>query len=252
MKKLMRYSAAAAMLAVILLVGAVCCQAAEVQLAGVRLNDSVMNLINRTGWGLPEGIGPLAQTGASATSNSARPAGSTARGIGMADRLPPQLAAGINRQSGVTASPVRGTGVQAQAPADKKTNELRGTGGLQYWLYSKANGVKVILSVEPSGNIANITVQGPASREIRTSRGIGLGSSYFDLINFYGYPENSQPIASGLRVVYSDQDVIFTLQNLRVTEITVGKPPALPAPSARGPMGVGPAGGGGGGITGRQ
>jgi len=133
----------------------------------------------------------------------------------------------MTRYTGVTET----TTPRSTTPEAGK-GELRGTGGMQYWLYSKSNGTRFILGVEPSGNIATITVQGPPNNQIRTSRGIGLGSSYFDLINFYGYPETSSNTSSGLRINYSDQDVIFLLQNLQVTEITIGKPPAL-APQAK-------------------
>jgi hypothetical protein len=243
MRMSIRFSATAAMLAVVFGLALTRAQAAEVQLAGVRLNDSVMNLLSRSGWGIPDAIGPLAQAGGT-TASSANQGASGVSGQGGGSRqLPPALRAKLGVQTeNVVASPAQPTAAQGQKPAaPQRTSELRGTGGMQYWLYSKSGGGKIILAVEPSGNIANITAQGPPNNQIRTSRGIGLGSSYFDLINFYGYPEVSQPIPSGLRVVYSDQDVIFILQNLRVTEITVGRPPAVStSANSRRPTGMPP------------
>jgi hypothetical protein len=207
--------------------------AAEVQLAGIRLNDPVMNLITRAGWGLPEGIGPIAQTGAAPA--SARAGGATTASASRevaplpVETVPSRTGTNrLGRPGGTIASPAQQK-AGASAAADK--GELRGTAGLQYWLYSKSNGLRIVIGVEPAGNIATINVQGPPNNQVRTSRGIGLGSSYFDLINFYGYPEASQPIAGGLRVNYADQDVTFQLQNLQVTEITIGTPPAAAAPA---------------------
>jgi hypothetical protein len=105
---------------------------------------------------------------------------------------------------------------------------LRGTQGLQYWLYSRA-GADIILGIEPSGNIATITAQGSYSPQIYTSRGIGLGDDYFSLISSYGYPESNVPISEGLKIAYPEQDVTFILKNLHITEISIGQPPALPA-----------------------
>jgi hypothetical protein len=108
---------------------------------------------------------------------------------------------------------------------------LRGSRGLQYWLYQRPGGVKVILGVEPSGVVAFINVQGPPNLFIYTSRGIGLGDAYSDLINAYGYPERTRPVSQGVEITYPEEDVVFVLENLRVTEITIGEPPAPAAPS---------------------
>jgi hypothetical protein len=229
-------------------------RAVEMQLAGAQLNESIMEFITRPGWGLPEGIGPLAQAGATtaaktSTENAAASSSSAqAGGRRIRDEVRYPGAAGRLNQTRTFASPAnRVTTQAAQAAtattATKNTNEMRGTGGIQYWLYAKSNGLRIVLGVEPSGNIATITAQGPPNYQVRTSRGVGLGSSYFDLINFYGYPENTQSLATGLRIAYPDQDVIFLLQNLQVTEITVGQPPALSttqkstAPTGRGNSG---------------
>jgi hypothetical protein len=73
-----------------------------------------------------------------------------------------------------------------------------------------------------------ITAQGLFSPEVYTSKGIGLGDSYFDLISAYGYPEVLQSVSDGLKITYSDDDIVFHLKNLRVAEITIGQ---LPAPT---------------------
>jgi len=223
-----------------LVMGASIAGAAEVQLAGVRLDSSVVNLLTDPSWGEPEGIGPLAQaaggggTPRGGLAATTRQGGGGAPGMGRASGagLPSASVAGGARQAGRT-----------PAPQAAEKGELRGSAGLQYWLYKKPGGLKVVFGVEPSGAISTIAVQGPFNPEIFTNRGIGLGDSFSDLVNAYGYPDRTRPVAQGLQISYPDQDVVFTLANLRVIEIAIGQPPAQPAAAAQ-PVARAAAGGG--------
>jgi len=255
-------------------------RAAEVQLAGVRLDEPVVNLLTRPGWGQPQGIGPLAElaaalpggtggrTAATGTVAAVGPAGTrvgalagraasaTTPGMlpgmmpGMPGMMPGMMGAmgpgiagmrpGMTGRMGTTGQPgavsAGAWGLMNQPTQRTEKGELRGTRGLQYWLYPKRGGVRVILGVEPSGNIATITVQGSFSPEVYTSRGIGLGDSFTDLISAYGYPERTQPTGEGLEITYPEQDVRFALKSLRITEITIGQPPAPPPAAVQAAM----------------
>ncbi len=200
--------------------------AAEVQLGGVRLNEPVMNLLTRPGWGQPEGIGPLAALSLAQASGTV--AGPGQMGSGMSEQ---GMGGGMDMFGGM--GPGTGRmgyqGMQRQGAAvggAAAKGELRGTTGPQFWLYLRQSGVRLILGVEPSGRIATITALGSYSPEIYTSRGIGLGDTYFALIGAYGYPDLTQPTGEGLEITYPDQDVRFALKNLRITEIAIGQPPA--------------------------
>jgi hypothetical protein len=246
---------------------ALAANAAEVQLAGVRLDESVLDLLARPGWGQPSGIGPLAelriQAAAAATTagttitprspgRSAVPgrrglSDTAARGrrasSGMAEE---QVGARRGRRGAYTSDEMPGglppgSGAQVNsglmnqtAPATTTTSakgELRGTQELQYWLYNRPGGVRVILGVAPSGTVSTITAQGSSSTEVFTSQGIGLGDAFSALFSAYGYPDKTEALSDGLLLIYSDQDIRFILKGMQVTEITIGRPPApTPAP----------------------
>ena len=234
--------------------------AVEVQLAGVRLDSPVTDLLVNSGWGEPDGIGPLADLSLARSASASRPAGGAAgarggpRGRPMAGRGGAGRTAGspvpgaLNRLSGGGAPATLGSTPTAQGGQPAAKGELRGTPGVQYWLY-KRNGIRVILGIETSGNIATIVAQGPRSSSVRTRRGISLGDTFSAIFNAYGYPDKYSPVSGGiLQVAYPDEDITFTLSNLRVTEITIGEMPAVGAglgaaraPGAAGATGAGAA-----------
>jgi len=197
--------------------------AVEVQLAGVRLDTPIVRLLTAPGWGEPDGIGPLARTAP-----------------GGAARATPVGGPGMGMRGGPAAG--RFSGAAAARGGATEKGEMSGTQGLQYWIYKKQGNVKVVLGVDPSGNVATITVQGPSSLSIYTNRGIGLGDTFSDLVNAYGYPERTLPTGQGLQIAYPEQDVTFTLENLRVVEIAIGQPPAPPPTARRAATAARPAG----------
>ncbi len=205
--------------------------AVEVQLAGVRLGSPIVDLLVNPSWGEPEGIGPIVGgAGRVASSDSGGAAGSgTSRGGGTGGR-PGGMRGARPRGGGGGAASRRAGGAGGGAGAAQQPKA--GTSiGVQYWLYRRPSGVEVILAVERSGAIAMIDVQGPADFTIYTSRGIGLGDTYSDLVNAYGYPDHIQTVGEGLVISYPEQNVTFTLGNLRVSRIRIGD---RPAPSAQG------------------
>jgi hypothetical protein len=238
---------------------ALAANAAEVQLAGVRLDESVLDLLARPGWGQPSGIGPLAelriQTAATAatagaTITSRSPGRSAVAGRRASSGMAGERAGMRGGRRGVYTSGELpgglppGSGAQASnglmnvtAPATTTTTtanakgELRGTQELQYWLYNRPGGVRVILGVAPSGTVSTITAQGSGSTDVFTSQGIGLGDAFSALFSAYGYPDKTEALSDGLLLIYSDQDIRFILKGMQVTEITIGRPPVpTPAP----------------------
>jgi hypothetical protein len=248
MKRDMRFSCIALALGALLFVCLTStAYAAEIRLAGVRLNETVINLLTRNDWGQPIGIGPLAEIsrmssmgGASTVAspqggmmNRGMMQGGGGGGAGMLSDGPMGKFSGGMMNSARPTTPAA-TGASQQG-------ELRGTQGTQYWLYFKNIKpnvrIRVILGVEPTGNVSTITVQGPANTYASTSRGIHIGSSITAIQRAYGYPEQWRNLPEGTEITYPDQDVRFTVNNVSglVTELTIGQPPVSVAPAGRTP-----------------
>jgi hypothetical protein len=117
-----------------------------------------------------------------------------------------------------------------------------------YWYYRRAAGAVMVLSLSPAGEVKTITLSGvlpyPAGR---TTRNIGLASSYMDVIARYGYPDQTVSLGNAIELTYVDHGVRFTLEGMRVTRIAIGAEivgavaaaPAAPAPEGP-PVGLTP------------
>ena len=109
-----------------------------------------------------------------------------------------------------------------------------------YWLYRRPGGVQLVLTLNQRGLVTAITLNGTRPYPPgQTSKGIGLGSAYPDLIRRYGYPDRAVTSGLSLDLTYIDHGVKFRLDGMRVTQITIGayvETAAPPAPAkASGP-----------------
>ncbi len=102
-----------------------------------------------------------------------------------------------------------------------------GGGGVQaggmYWYYRRPGGALIVLTLNLGGEVTAITLSGigptPGGR---TSKGIGLGNGYMDLIAQYGYPDQSLSSGTSLEMTYVDHGVRFSLDSMRVRMIEIG------------------------------
>jgi hypothetical protein len=119
----------------------------------------------------------------------------------------------------------RGTGaVRTQRVSRGATTVARGAAGPgMYWYYRRPAGAVLVLSLDEQGVVTAITLSGtlpyPAGR---TSRGIGLTSTYMDIIAQYGYPDQTLIQGAAVQLTYVDHGVRFQLEGMRVHEIAIG------------------------------
>jgi hypothetical protein len=107
----------------------------------------------------------------------------------------------------------------------------------------------MVLSLTLTGEVKAITLSGALPYNAgRTTRNIGLASSYMDVISRYGYPDQTVSLGNAIELTYVDHGVRFTLEGMRVTRIAIGAEivgaveaaPATPAPEAAPPVGLSP------------
>ena len=147
------------------------------------------------------GRGMRAGRGAGAARGGARGA---ARGGGTA------RAGGAGRAGGA-----------ARTRAGAATAGLAGPG--MYWYYHRIADVVLVLSLDRTGMVTAITLTGTFPyRGGRTSRGIGLSSTYMDIIAQYGYPDRTAIQGTAVQLTYVDHGVRFQLEGMKVREIAIG------------------------------
>jgi hypothetical protein len=239
--------------------------AVERELAGVRLGDKSLDLLDRPGFGEPNFIGPLgtlayvAPQQQPSQASAAGPVGPSAavgasagmRGGGM--RAGGMRAGGMRgggmrgggmrgggmRGGGMPGGGMRGGGMRGGAAGGgMRTGAVGGrAGGARaaapgassvagpgmYWYYRRPGGATLLLTLTQTGQVTAITLTGRALYvRGRTTRGIGLTSSYMELISQYGYPDQIVTGGTVLELTYVDHGVRFTLDNMQVTEISIG------------------------------
>jgi hypothetical protein len=92
-----------------------------------------------------------------------------------------------------------------------------------YWYYRRPGGAFIVLTLSLDGEVTAIKLAGLAPTPGgRTSRGIGLGQGYMEVIAQYGYPDQSVISGTVLELSYVDHGVRFTLDSMRVREIEIG------------------------------
>jgi len=94
------------------------------------------------------------------------------------------------------------------------------------WIYNRKvndkKGASQLVSYEfligPSGQVEQIRVSGYTGGNVRTNRGIGLGSTYREVIATYGYPEEHAAYGSVLVASYKNRaHISFQFLNDRVS-----------------------------------
>ena len=227
-----------------------CCWAVERELSGVRLGDRALALLDRSGYGQPAYIGPLgtisvappeqqrqaAESAAGgATSARSGPAGPTAARGGMrgggargggARGGGRGGARGGGMRGGGGRGGARGGGMGAAAGAGRGRT-AGGTAGVQgpgmYWYYRRPGGAVIVLTLNLEGEVTAITLAGMSPTPGgRTTRGIGLGNGYMEVISQYGYPDQTVSSGTVLELTYVDHGVRFTLDSMRIREIEIG------------------------------
>ena len=92
-----------------------------------------------------------------------------------------------------------------------------------YWYYGRTADVVLVLTLDRVGVVRAITLSGTFPyRAGRTSRGIGLASTYMDIIAQYGYPDNTAILGTSVQLTYVDHGVRFQLEGMKVREIAIG------------------------------
>jgi len=206
-------------------------QALEQSLATVAIGKPAISLLVQPGYGIPNAIGPLGRTArpdafgplpaasravAAPRVAAARPLASPAPGSTRVGTFDPSYTGGEEEEDRPSA-PAR----TAAAPAAA----ISGT--LIYWLYPRPQS-RVIVGIDPKGQVQTVTVQGTALRGVTTTRGIGLGSPIDQIYRTYGY-RSAAAAGATMRIDYPNEGVRFELRGLRVTEISIGKAPIAPA-----------------------
>jgi len=205
---------------------AVGAQAQEQKLAEVTVGQSkALDVINR--YGSPDYIGP--SLGAAnevnritQTPTSMTPPGATGLIPGT---LPIIGRSGYPGATGMpgpgypgTGYPGAGGGQPMMAPVDRNVYLMyeRGATRLIFGIETSAQGT----AEGATGVVTTIMVVGD-SYGTRTTKGITLGDGMEKVIAAHGYPDRQRFTAAGLTLTYEDQDVVFTLRNMRVRAITV-------------------------------
>ncbi len=215
-------------LTVLMLTPADSSRAAEHTLAGIRVFASVHDVLAR--YGNPNRIiTDAAQFSATTTSSSS----AGAAGGGMQQMGVPGLGGmrqgaaefgGAGGQSGVPgmgapANPYAAPGAPGQ---DSTASTTSSTSGEVMYVYNRPGGVTYDFLLSPDGRVIQITVLGYKSANVKTGRGIQLGTLYSVMIGRYGYPEGQSTGNGVLTATYLErQHASFQLRNNHVVGITV-------------------------------
>jgi len=116
-----------------------------------------------------------------------------------------------------------------------------------FWLYRRPAGAVLVLTLDPKGTVIAITLNGSVPYPGgRTSKNINLGNDYMEVIRQYGYPDQAVTTGATLQLTYLDHGVRFTLEAMRVNQITIGAYVAatrtgtpVPVTAPQGPTGPG-------------
>ncbi|HEX2999187.1 MAG TPA: hypothetical protein VHR86_02990 [Armatimonadota bacterium] len=228
----------------------------EVQLAGVRLGVHASTVAKVYGSPRRVQVGlvtdPDQQAGAGAAGMgmpgaSSGPMSELSGVMSMATGMVSNMMAGMGYPTSGSAAPGMpggapgmpgmpgaegGMGGQAQPAAPQTVN----------WIYERLNqGVVYIFGYDEEGRVIAITVGDGYSDSVnrggsrrpyagaRTSRGIGLGSTFREVIKAYGYPEIQQSAGNNETVLtyYDKYGVAFSMKQgvMRVTAITIREMP---------------------------
>lgn len=176
--------------------------AAEIQLAGIKLGRPAISIIKK--YGNPSEI----KVGAAKSTEAVNTAGAP----GLPDM------SGIHAQYSAPGMPPAALGVHAgtainQQPAGPP--EVT-------WVYKFSNNRTLEFLLNPDGVVIQISAYGAAWLGLHTAKGIGLGSTYKDVIVKYGYPESHEQKGIELLTKYHSKDrASFTIVGKSVVGITI-------------------------------
>ncbi|MCJ7751455.1 MAG: hypothetical protein MUQ65_10235, partial [Armatimonadetes bacterium] len=223
-----------ACISLVLLTGAIATHgwAVERELWGVRLGTKAMNLLDKPGYGQPHFIGPI---GAISVVTQQAPGGA-ATAVGSARSGPAGPSAGGGGREGARGG--RGGGMRGGGRAGGRGGRGGAAGGVasvgratgggtvagpgMYWYYGRPGGAVIVLTLDRPGEVIAITLTGNSpAPEAMTTRNIGLGSGYMEIIAQYGYPDEIVSVGTILELTYVDHGVRFTLDAMRVREIAI-------------------------------
>lgn len=190
--------------------GASIASGAELQLAGIRLGRSALSILQKYGNPMEVRVGQASLITIQAQANQDQTGGMP--GMPGMEGLPGMMPGGMPMdQGGQPAGPQGGPVVQRRGPPEV------------IWLYRFPKNKTLEFVVSPDGRVMQIAAYGVDWPNIKTSKGIGFGASYKDLLAKYGFPESHDRAGIELMVKYPDRHrAIFTLIDQTVVGITIG------------------------------
>jgi hypothetical protein len=244
--------------------------ATELGLAGIRLDQRALDLLDLEAYGTPNFMGPLGvvttwgitQPEAASAAAALAAAAARAPAFGAAPAAGPAAAAPRSggfrialggRRAPATTQPTPAPtttarpatlrfGLGGTRSAGATTGGLgaarpmsaapAGEGGQIYWLYNKGMGVQVVAGISASGTVNSIVVSGQSYPAVRTEGGVRLGDTYTSVLNNYGFPDTTQNIGDALVLGFQNAGLTLTLRNMRVQTIALSKAAPAPVPAA--------------------
>jgi len=247
-------------------------QAIEQGLAGIRLGQPALDLLDLQPYGPPQFIGPVGAvtTWGIAAPEPTMPAGPVpGGGYGAAPMAPgvprtptPTLGGqrtgmlgglrislggrgGFGASAATPAAPPGALGGVARPLAAPSAASAGEGGGPIYWLYHQG-GAQVAVGIDPDGKVSSIVVSGRSYPAAKTEGGVRLGDSYTSVLDKYGFPDSTQNAGGGLVLQYANAGLTLTLQSMRVQTIALARPassggvvPGTPGRPAAPPAGYG-------------
>ncbi|MHB1000625.1 MAG: hypothetical protein ACYC27_15400 [Armatimonadota bacterium] len=208
-------------------------QAAELKLAGVKLGQPAITIIQRYGNPQEVRIGSSSQT---TTSTMPGMAGGMPGGMpmmpGMAGGMPamPGLAGGmpggmpgmLGGMPPMPTMPGMAGGMPAMPGMTGGTQSTTTTNTEVTWVYKFSKGRMLEFIINSQGRVLQISAYGAEWAGLSTGMGIKLGNSYKDVIRVYGWPEKHENKGIELIVKYPEtKRVLFTLVDQTVVGITI-------------------------------
>ncbi|HEY3331122.1 MAG TPA: hypothetical protein VGK19_13930 [Capsulimonadaceae bacterium] len=127
----------------------------------------------------------------------------------------------VGPQPGEFGGPGAGMPAPGAAPGSAAAAATAAANTVIYEYNTKA-GITLDFTMSNDGRVIQISASGQKNANVKTSRGVTLGTSYIDVINKYGYPESQDTVNSVLTMRYVEKaHVAFQLFNQKVVSVTV-------------------------------
>jgi len=213
----------------------------EMGLAGVRLEQDVLELLDKLGQ--PGFIGP---TGAVVGKAAGEPFNAPVTPGGLPGGRTATTVSPTGSMLRLTLSSSRDSGSQRSGPRGAPVGAVpQGSEAPHYWLWFRG-GYQLAVALTPKGIVTSIMVAGKfPNPTVKTEKGITLADSYDKIVKAYGFPESTENRGGLLIVRYPSSGVTFTLEKQRVIGICLEAHPGpssgmvMPATVATGPMTLG-------------